>query len=41
MRVYSAAGEEALRARHLLKDWAHESFITEAQYGRMEQETVC
>jgi hypothetical protein len=41
MRAYSAFGEEALRARHLLKDWAGEGFLTEAQYQRMEQETVC
>jgi hypothetical protein len=41
MRAYSAASEEALRARNLLKDWADEGFLTEAQYQRMEQETVC
>jgi hypothetical protein len=41
MTAYSASDEEALRARNLLKDWAGEGFITEAQYQRMEQETVC
>jgi hypothetical protein len=41
MRGYSASGEEALRARNLLKDWAGEGFLTEAQYQQMEQETVC
>lgn len=41
MRAYSASSEEALRARNLLKDWAGEGFLTEAQYRRMEQETVC
>jgi hypothetical protein len=41
MRAYTAAGEEALRARNLLKDWAGEGFLTPAQYQRMEQETVC
>ncbi len=41
MRAYSASSEEALRARSLLKDWAGEGFLTEAQYRRMEQETVC
>ncbi len=41
MRAYSATSEEALRARNLLKDWAGEAFLTEAQYQLMEQETVC
>ena len=41
MRAYSASSEEALRARNLLKDWAGEGFLTETQYQRMEQETVC
>jgi hypothetical protein len=41
VRAYSASSEEALRARDLLKDWAGEGFITEAQYRQMEQETVC
>jgi uncharacterized membrane protein len=40
MRAYSAASEEAVRARDLLKEWAGEGFLTEAQYQRMEQETV-
>ena len=41
MRAYSASSEETLRARNLLKDWAGEGFLSEAQYQRMEQETVC
>ena len=41
MRAYSASSEEALRARDLLKDWAGEGLLTEAQYQRLEQETVC
>jgi hypothetical protein len=41
MRAYSASSEEALRTRNLLKDWAGQGFLAEAQYGRMEQETVC
>ena len=41
MRAYSASSEEALRACNLLKDWAGEGFLTESQYRRMEQETVC
>jgi hypothetical protein len=41
VRVYAAASEEALRARNLLKDWASEGFLTEAQYRRMEKETGC
>lgn len=41
MRAYSGYSEEALRARNLLSDWAGEGFLTEAQHGRMEEETVC
>jgi hypothetical protein len=41
VRAYSASSEEALRARDLLKDWAGEGLLTDAQYQRMEQETVC
>ncbi len=41
MRAYSASSEEALRARDLLKDWAGEGFLTDAQYRQIEQETVC
>ena len=41
MRIYSAASEEAQRARELLKDWAGERLLSEAQYRQMEQETVC
>ena len=41
MRAYSASSEEALNARNLLKDWAGEGFLAEAQYQRMEQETIC
>jgi membrane protein YdbS with pleckstrin-like domain len=41
LRAYSASNEEARRARDLLKDWAGEGFLTEAQRHPMEQETVC
>jgi len=41
VRIYSASSEEALRARKLLKDWASEGLVTEAQHNRMEQDTVC
>jgi hypothetical protein len=41
VRAYSASSEEARRARDLLKDWAGEGFLTQAQYQSMEQETVC
>lgn len=41
MRAYSASGEEALRARIHLKDWAGEGFLDQAQYQRMELETAC
>lgn len=41
MRAYSASNEEALRARDLLKDWAGEGLLSDAQYQQMEQETVC
>ena len=41
MRAYSTSSEEALLARNLLKDWAGEGFLTEAQHSRMEQETIC
>src|ERR1035441_538679 len=41
VRAYSASSEEALRARDLLKDWAGEGLLTEAQYQRMEQDAVC
>ena len=41
MRAYSASAEEAVDARNLLKDWLAESFITQAQYARMEPDTAC
>jgi len=41
VRIYSAASEEARRAREFLKDWAREGFVSDAQYQRMELETVC
>ncbi|HKW96812.1 MAG TPA: hypothetical protein VJN43_03720 [Bryobacteraceae bacterium] len=41
MRAYSAASEEARRARDLLKDWAGEGLLTAEQYQRMEREAVC
>ena len=40
MRLYSASGEETLRARKLLTDWADEGLLTKAQYQRLELETV-
>jgi hypothetical protein len=41
VRAYSAASEEALRARNLLKDWAGEGFITKEQHQLMEPDTAC
>jgi hypothetical protein len=41
MRAYNPSSEEALRSRNLLKDWFGEGLLTQAQYQRMEQETVC
>jgi hypothetical protein len=41
MRAYGTSSEEAVRARDLLKDWAGEGFVTEAQHKRMEQDTAC
>jgi len=41
LRAYRASSEEALHTRDLLKDWAGESLLTEAQYQQMEKETVC
>jgi hypothetical protein len=41
VRAYSESSEEALHTRDLLKDWAGEGFLTEAQHQQMEQETVC
>jgi uncharacterized membrane protein YgcG len=41
VRAYSESSEEALRVRDLLKDWAGEGYLAQAQYRRMEQETVC
>jgi hypothetical protein len=41
VRAYAASSEDALRTRTLLKDWAGEGFVTQEQYQRMEQETVC
>ncbi len=40
MRIYSASGEETLRARHFLKDWAGEGYLTKEQYQVLEKETV-
>jgi len=40
VRIYNASSEEALRARKLLKDWAGEGLLTEAQYRLMEPETA-
>jgi len=41
VRAYTADSQEAVRARDLLKDWAGEGFLTEAQHQRMLEETVC
>ncbi|HMD48765.1 MAG TPA: hypothetical protein VKG79_06695, partial [Bryobacteraceae bacterium] len=41
MRAYGESSEEALHARNLLKDWAGQGFLSNAQYQTMEQETVC
>jgi hypothetical protein len=41
MSAYSQEREEAHRARSLLKDWAGEGYLTEAQYRLMEAETPC
>ena len=40
MRIYTASGEETLRTRKLLADWAAVGLITKAQYHRLEEETV-
>src|SRR5271165_4521390 len=40
MRVYAASSEETLRARKLLADWVGEGLLTQAQYQRLQQETV-
>jgi uncharacterized membrane protein YgcG len=43
MNIYNAAGqsgEETLRTRRLLKDWAGEGLITGEQYQQLEQQTV-
>src|SRR6516162_1089631 len=41
MRLYSASSEETLRARKLIADWVGEGLLTQEQYQRLEQETVC
>ncbi len=40
MKLYSASSEETPRARKLLADWAGEGLLTQAQYQRLERETV-
>lgn len=40
MRLYNASGEETLRVRKLLTDWAGEGFLTKEQYQVLERETV-
>lgn len=40
MRIYTAASEETLRARKLLKDWVGDGFLTKPQYELLEKETV-
>jgi hypothetical protein len=39
--AYTVAEEEALHTRDLLKGWAAEGFISEAQYRQMEEESAC
>ncbi len=41
MRLYSASSEESLRALGLLREWAGEGLLTDAQFQRMRQEIVC
>jgi hypothetical protein len=40
VRLYSASSEETLRSRKLLKDWRDDGFLIDAQYRRLEKETV-
>jgi hypothetical protein len=40
MRIYTAASQETLRARQLLKDWLGEGFLTNQQYQVLQLETV-
>jgi hypothetical protein len=40
VRLYTAASEETLRARDLLKDWADDGLLSKEQYQRLEKETV-
>jgi len=40
MRVYTEANMENLRARKLLVEWQTEGFLSDAQYQKLEQETV-
>lgn len=40
MRLYTAAGEETLRARNLLKDWADDGLLTKEHYRSLEKETA-
>ena len=41
MRIYAATSEDAVRAGRLLKDWSGESYISETQRHRLQQECVC
>jgi hypothetical protein len=41
MRIYAPSSEETLHARERLTDWVGEEFITQEQYLRLKQETVC
>jgi hypothetical protein len=41
VRIYAASDEEALRSLSLLKDWASEGFISQAQYSVMQQDVPC
>jgi hypothetical protein len=40
MRIYASAGEETLRARKLLADWAGEGYLTQEQYQHLKLGTV-
>ncbi len=40
MSIYRSSSEETLRARKLLKDWAGEGFLSQAQYEHLKQETI-
>lgn len=41
MRAYTASDEEALRIRHLLRDWTSEGFLSESQREEMGRDIKC